>query len=573
MSRTPPTTAIFAVLVGTAWWCLVGGQVASTAEKAKIQAAISKAQASLLKQKLTGAHGAMASFAYIKSGGDKNQPPIQAVIAEVLQKFAGGYQPSKEFHIYEAAADIMLLEAIDEKLYRPQIETAANYIKDMQLENGAWYYPDRMEPGCCDTSITQYAILGLWAAVRVGIEVPTDTLEKAALWHIAKQRDDGGFAYHPFPKREDGGREEKSGLSTMTAAGSSSLLIIRRILFGDVAVDLEVRPEGSKKRFGVLERFTEERVMPKREAGIRVTAIDDSLKKSLRWMTAHLGQKSARHEMFFTYDFYCIERVAALLDVEDLGGHDWYDEGSDELVLRQLSDGTWHDDCRNPGSTALALMFLSKATQTIIRPKPKVNLVGGGVQIGGRGLPDNLDAVQMKNGDISARKLVGPVDSLLIELERSSEAKVEDIQAKVVDSIQLDKANELIGQVERLRKLASDSRPEVRRTAIWALGRSGKISAAPSLIRGLEEQDISIAREANLALCILSRRPEGIGKAIDPTDDSQLGLNPDATDEARNTAIEAWRTESIKRWTDWYQKHRDYNERDDRTSLKKTNIK
>lgn len=551
---------------------VMDGRPASAAEKGKIQESIHKAQAYLLKQKLTGAFGSMASLAYIKSGGDRKQQVIQSVVNEVLGKCGGNYYRPTSHHTYEAAVDIMLLEAVDEKQYREQIGLASRYIIEMQLENGSWYYPDRMEPGCCDTSITQYAVLGLWAATRVGVEVPSEIFEKIAEWHIAKQRDDGGFAYHPFFEKSLG-REEKVGLSTMTAAGTSNMLIIRRILFGDVAVDVETRPEAPKKRFGVLERFTEDRPLPKRNSTIRISSIDESLKKSVKWMLGHYGQKSARHEMFFTYDFYCVERVAALLDTEELGGHDWYDEGSDELLLRQLKDGSWSDDCGSIGSTSLALMFLTKTTQTIVKPKAKINLMGGGIQIGGRGLPDNLNSIQVKDGNISTRKLVGSVDNLLMELERSSEAKVEDIQAAVVDSVQLDKPDELIGQFERLRKLASDSRPEVRRTAFWALGRSGKVSAAPYLIRGLNEADVTIAREASLALCVLSRRPEGCGKAIDPTDESQMGLKPDATDAERDSALETWRAESIKRWTDWYQKHRDYDERDDKASLRKTNTK
>jgi len=52
-------------------------------------------------------------------------------------------------------------------------------------------------------------------------------------------------------------------------------------------------------------------------------------------------------------------------------------------------------------------MFLSKATTTIVTPKKQVNLLGGGLQAGGRGLPDNLGAVQMKEGTVAARKIVG----------------------------------------------------------------------------------------------------------------------------------------------------------------------
>ena len=158
-------------------------------------------------------------------------------------------------------------------------------------------------------------------------------------------------------------------------------------------------------------------------------------------------------------------------------------------------------------------MFLSKATTSIVSPKKRLNLLGGGLQAGGRGLPDNLASVQIKDGNVAARKIVGPVDTLLIELERSSEAKVEDVQAAVIEAVQLDQPEQLIGQIARLRRLANDARVEVRRTALWALGRSGEISAGSLLIAGLSDPDLGVVREASLGLCILSRRPDGCGTA------------------------------------------------------------
>lgn len=549
------------------------GHHCAAADAAKIQQAISKAQAYIIKQRLTGAHGSIAALGYIKSGGDRNAPPIQEILREVLQKFQNGaYRPSQH-HNYEAGVDLMLLEATDEKLFRPQMEACVAYLLSTQQPNGAWYYPTGVEPDCGDTSITQYAVMGLWAAQRAGIEIPIEVLEKIARWHISKQKSDGGFCYHPFETHLPAHPEAKTTVGTMTAAGSSNLLIIRQMLFGNVALNADIRPTETKRRFGVLEKFVDDKGGGgvKREVTMRVTQIDESLKESIRWMTTNFGAKSSNHETWFCYDFYCIERVAALMDVATFGDHNWYDEGANELLTRQAKDGAWTDQCNGISSTALGLMFLSKVTATIVKPQSRTKLLGGGLQAGGRGLPDNLDAVEVKDGTVAARKIVGAVDNLLIELERSSDAKVMDVQAAVVDAIQLDRSEELIGQVDRLKKLASDSRLEVRRTAFWALGRSGNVSAVPSLILGLSDADISVAREASLALCILSRRPEGCGKAIDPTDDTQMGIKDDATDEQRKLVVEAWQKESTKRWTDWYQKYRSYDDRDDKTTLKRTN--
>ncbi|MEK6263095.1 MAG: HEAT repeat domain-containing protein, partial [Planctomycetota bacterium] len=183
----------------------------------------------------------------------------------------------------------------------------------------------------------------------------------------------------------------------------------------------------------------------------------------------------------------------------------------------------------------------------------------------GRGLPDNLNAVQVKEGEIATRKLQGRVDGLLADLEQSSDAKVEAVQAAVVEAVQLDRPEDLIGQVDRLKKLATDTRVEVRRTAMWALGRTGNISGATLLIRGLSDADESVSREASVGLSILSRKPEGCGLPIDPTE----GLKDDASDEERKMHLDKWRKDSASLWQKWYFKVRPYDERDDRTLLKR----
>jgi hypothetical protein len=96
-------------------------------------------------------------------------------------------------------------------------------------------------------------------------------------------------------------------------------------------------------------------------------------------------------------------------------------------------------------------------------------------------------------------------------------------------------------------------------------------ASAKWLIQGLVDPEPTVMREASLALCILSRRPDGCGQPIDPLDDVQMGLSEEATEEERTKRLNVWKIESKKRWTDWYQKNRPYDERDDRTTLKQNN--
>ena len=531
------------------------------ADKAKVEEAIKRGQTYLLQQSKIGAEGSVACYALIKSGLDKKHPDVLKVVEEVIFKCrTGGYLPGGH-HNYEAGVDAMLLEAVDPVAYKPQLQSIASFLIAHQLACGAWYYLNDERLNVGDTSITQYAILGLWAASRAGIDIPIEVWEKAAHWLIQTQSPDGGFSYHPT--------DAIKSTITMSAAGTGTLLIIRRELFGsgDPVEPGRAGPAPVGRRFGVLERLPDE-LKPeapkvKTVPTMSRSSLDKSIKEGVGWSTGHFGERSSE---WICYYLYGIERMAALLDVEKIGTHDWYDDGATELLRRQLPDGGWNDQTRPVPSTALAILFLTKATSTILpKAKKREVLVGGGLQIGGRGLPDNLDAIKLKEGQVAERKLQGRVDGLLADLEKSSDAKVEALQAAVVEVVQLDRPEDLIGQVDRLKKLATDTRVEVRRTAMWALGRTGNISVAPLLIQGLADADEAVAREASVGLTILSRKPEGCGLPVEPAE----GLKEDASDDERRTHLDKWRKDSANLWQKWYLKVRPYNERDDRTLLKR----
>ena len=62
------------------------------------------------------------------------------------------------------------------------------------------------------------------------------------------------------------------------------------------------------------------------------------------------------------YFLYALERAGILYGTEKLGGHDWYREGSKELLDTQRLDGAWvstdeHQD------TCFAILFLRRATR------------------------------------------------------------------------------------------------------------------------------------------------------------------------------------------------------------------
>jgi len=155
------------------------------ASEAQIQASINRAVGHLrpLAANQDGGEGALITMALLKSGLTTEVPEIQRGVDRILARIdKDEYKPGNH-HVYEAGVSLMALANADPKKYKPQIEAIAKYLISAQQPGGEWDYPN---PGYGDTSISQYAILGLWEAVRSGVTVPRRVWDKAAGWHVTR---------------------------------------------------------------------------------------------------------------------------------------------------------------------------------------------------------------------------------------------------------------------------------------------------------------------------------------------------------------------------------------------------
>ncbi|MHC4934274.1 MAG: prenyltransferase/squalene oxidase repeat-containing protein [Planctomycetota bacterium] len=120
---------------------------------------------------------ALAVVALRASGVPREDPVLRKAVHKTLLfgSGAGAYslQPELGGYVYGLSLVAMALSRMDPKLYRVQIQACASALARGQLPNGRWTYyvsgTDR-RPGDPngDNSNTQYAILGLRAARRVG---------------------------------------------------------------------------------------------------------------------------------------------------------------------------------------------------------------------------------------------------------------------------------------------------------------------------------------------------------------------------------------------------------------------
>jgi hypothetical protein len=504
----------------------------------------------------------LAALALSKSGEPAEAPIVKDAIAQIRSMCQYGiYKPANgHTQIYEAGVACMLMGSADARAYRPEIEAIAKFLMEKQHKGGAWDYEGREEKG--DTSITQYGILGLWEAVRAGVDVPKDVWQRAAGWHIRTQARDGGFTYHPDEAAE-------STLRTMTVAGTGSLLICKRMLFSaDVSDPAEPDPapgaaagpsigsasnSSSKKkfRFGVVEQGPLEPPPPPAPPGgggaapaVTLATLNSRIDGGMRWIEK--SYTTDRLEIgaltWRTYYFYGIERLAALSGKNRIGDHDWYNEIAGLLGQMQQAEGDWQDSATPLGATSLGVLFLVRATAKVVQPIKKSPLFGAGILVGGRGLPEDLNEAQVGANGVKSKKVKTPVEQLLAQLENPAALDVATEQEDLVEQISTEQVRGLIGQKDRLIKLARDKRTEVRRTAFWALGRSNDFSVVPLLIKGLLDPEAECVVEARNALQALTRRP-----VLQPPND-----NP--TDAEKRAAYTAW--------SEWYAKVKSYEERD-----------
>lgn len=536
--------------------------------KAEIDAAIKRGVAFLKTKKDYGRTGMNAFVAYtlLKSGESPESPYIQTCVKNILadhkNKNEEGelfYKPGGDYN-YCAGVQLMVLEALSPELYYAEIRATSEFLISTQLPGGGWFYPQDT-PNNGDTSISQYAILGLWAAERAGMIIPTTVWDKAARWHLATQLPTGAFSYHP------GDRGGSAPKHTMAVAGTGSMYVISMQLYPDGKLrEGPVNKQGApaKKRFGFLEKIE----LTEKEKGaadnnpfskptISYAALQGGKSKGANWIVNNYNVRNPTG--WPNYYLYGIERIAALADAKKLGPHDWYADGARQLLTTQLNDGSWKGVGNFHASTCLAVIFLSKATVKTLGRRYKPEPVGSGLLAGGRGLPKNLSEVQMRNGKVESKKLAGDLSELLAQLEDPANADLDSTQETLVETITLGDREKLIQQKDRVLKLIDARSPDVRRTAIWALSRTNDFRMAPHLIRALKDPDLGVRIEARNGLCTLSRKIHGLGMPADP-----LAEAPENLAEAdRLKIVESWSDETTKRWQSWYNSIKPFDEKFD----------
>lgn len=188
---------------------------------------------------------------------------------------------------------------------RTALKNAVNLIVGSQNPEGGWRYdPDGKD---ADISVTVCQMMALRAARNAGIAVPRETVDRCTEYVKKCQNGDGGFRYRLEPRPQSQFPRSAAALVALNSAGIY---------------------EGPEIRSGIeyLLRFS-----PRAEL--------------------------FRYENHFYYGHYYAVQVMWHRGGE--GWENWYSGIRDELVERQLPDGSWPDSliCAEYG-TAMACLIL-----------------------------------------------------------------------------------------------------------------------------------------------------------------------------------------------------------------------
>lgn len=386
-ARFAPRVAVLALAVGG--WIGVTANAQSSELRQRIGEALEQARPALLAH-LAAARGsdmrcgalALLVLAALHDGVPASEPTLARAIARLRHA-----EPNQT---YDVALRLTVLAACPTF---PDRDVLARKDTDRLLEHcgdhgGFQYY---RKPSTWDLSNTQYAALGLRAAVALGQDVPRAVWQRMADTIGANQGDHGGFQYSRVHTtcRAD---------ASMTIAGIAVLAICRQQLDGGPAL---------RARIG------------------------KQIERAWDWLAAHdeaIGSRSVRWSYYLHYG---LERAAILTDVEKIGGRiDWYARGAEMFVDAQLGGGGWRSSVDGlPGQhlsrergdlvpTAFAVLFLRRRFQKQAGPiTPRVlhivnvgpassdgDIAACAKQLAARGIAAMPEVVQGLHSDVVQRR-------------------------------------------------------------------------------------------------------------------------------------------------------------------------
>jgi hypothetical protein len=219
-----------------------------------------------------------------------------------------------------------------------------------------------------DTSLQQYGLLGMWAALTMGVEPPAGAFAGSARQLLAVQCPAAGTMTLRLTSHAQVRAAAGTGIEP---AVSEQRAAVR----GHAYQDANEAPYGSMTAAGLSGLLLARAGMAAGAARDRALEgrIDAAIRDGYAWLAATFSVRcnpgaAPRADRHWYYWLYCLERACELAGIAHLHGRDWYYEGALQLLSQQQANGSFraeHDATLLLDSTCLAVLFLAKATAPV----------------------------------------------------------------------------------------------------------------------------------------------------------------------------------------------------------------
>jgi hypothetical protein len=276
-------------------------------------------------------------------------PPTDPSIQSAM-KFMRAFPGEQAGNNYAISLQTMAFCVVDPDRDRILIRNNVKLLEQNQNLNGnenhgGWHYTPG---GSSDLSNSQFSVLALYEAERVGVRTGDATWQAAKKYWSKTQNSDGGWGYQPTGQKGSGGAS-----GSMTTAGISSLIISAGVLD---------RGGATVKGNHILCFQNSDH-----EASAQIALGVDWLSKKF---SVNANPNSGG--FYLLYYLYALERVGRMTNQRFIGQHDWYRAGTEKILSLQdsLGGGHWNTPGGYPISdTAFALLFLSKGRRPVLMSK------------------------------------------------------------------------------------------------------------------------------------------------------------------------------------------------------------
>ena len=247
---------------------------------------------------------------------------------------------------YSVALQTMVIAMLSPDIDRAILDRNVDWLEKTQISQGqttgAWTYGKGKGTG--DNSNSQFALLGLHEAARVGVRVRPDVWKKAQHYWVSCANGDGSWGYT---------LGNNGGSGSMTCAGIASVWI-------------------TSEHVGLPDAIANDGAVSCCGGG----ASPKALERGLDWLGKRFTvlENPGGGQTWHYYYLYGLERVGRFTARRFIGSADWYREGARMFVSTQdgFSGAFRGGRIEDPVvATSFALLFLAKGRRPVIVAKSR----------------------------------------------------------------------------------------------------------------------------------------------------------------------------------------------------------